>query len=183
MNYSAHFELLQTERLLLRRPSVTDLEAVVTIHGDPETNRFNPRGPSSPEQCRLLLDVWQEHWQCHGFGYWAVSSRTHPSEVIGFGGVVLKEVAGQSCLNLYFRFCPPCWGLGYATELGRTSLRLAFHALKRDRVRALVRISNSPSRKALERLGMTAVGQYSDGPSSEGSLIYEAMRPLPENAA
>ena len=39
------FERILTERLLLRRPVSTDLDAVYEIHSDPVTNKFNPAGP------------------------------------------------------------------------------------------------------------------------------------------
>ena len=62
---------LETERLLLRAPADTDLDAVYEVHGDPATNQFNPSGPvSSREAAQQLLQLWQAHWQRRGFGYW-----------------------------------------------------------------------------------------------------------------
>ncbi|VEB44858.1 Uncharacterised protein [Chromobacterium violaceum] len=37
---------IQTERLLLRAVNAGDAEALYAIFGDPETNRYNPHGPS-----------------------------------------------------------------------------------------------------------------------------------------
>ena len=39
----------QTNRLLLLRPTNEHLKAVVAVHGDPETNRFNPSGQPQPK--------------------------------------------------------------------------------------------------------------------------------------
>ncbi|WP_434005000.1 hypothetical protein [Candidatus Dormibacter sp.] len=42
---TAPFARVQTERLLLRRPVMDDVEAHFVIHGDPATNQYNPNGP------------------------------------------------------------------------------------------------------------------------------------------
>lgn len=39
------FSLVHTERLELRLPCAADGPAMFRIHGDPATNRYNPRGP------------------------------------------------------------------------------------------------------------------------------------------
>jgi hypothetical protein len=59
MTHLQDFEHTTTERLLLRRLQESDLDAVFTLHGDPETSRFSRSGPlSSREAARELLGVW-----------------------------------------------------------------------------------------------------------------------------
>ena len=45
MNVHGFLPERQTERLLLRRPTVDDIDAIFAIHADPATNRFNPAPP------------------------------------------------------------------------------------------------------------------------------------------
>ena len=154
---------VSTGRLALREPDTKDVEAVFAVHGDPATNRFNPAGPhGSRDDSRRLLERWLAHWRSHRFGYWAVASRDARDHVLGFGGLMYKEMAGRRRANLYFRFRPSAWGKGYATELASAARELAFDHLGLDEVVATVRPANVPSIRVLERLGMVRAEDVSD---------------------
>lgn len=49
-------------------------------------------------------------------------------------------------------------GQGYATEIGRAGLAVAFDDLRADRVVAFTEVHNHASRAVMQRLGMRAVG-------------------------
>ncbi|PTL82153.1 GNAT family N-acetyltransferase [Vitiosangium sp. GDMCC 1.1324] len=149
------FERTTTERLLLRRLQESDLDAVFTLHADPETNRFDSSGSlSSLDDARELLARWLGNWASHGVGYWAVERRDAPGTVVGFGGVRHKELEGQRVLNLAYRFSPQCWGSGYATEMARVALALAQKHIPDVPVVAIIHLENAPSLRVVERLGM-----------------------------
>ena len=161
-----------TARLLLRAPTAADLDVVQLIHGDPRTQRYNPASPDSRESCRQRLLGWIEHWRDQGFGYWVVCDRTQPERVLGFGGVMHSRFGERSGLNLYFRFIVEAWGQGYASEMAGAALHLAFRVLGKAQVIGLVRPDNLPSRRALERLGLTRDGELDDFPGLPPSLLY-----------
>jgi len=161
-----------TARLLLRPPSLADLPRVCAIHGDPQTNRFNPNGPASDAASRDKLDSWIAHWRQHGFGYWAITRLDAPERIIGFGGIMQAYFGQAAGLNLYFRFSPEAWGQGYANEMGQAALHVAFNELHAPQVTGLVRPDNLPSRRALERLGLTPEGELDDFPGQAPSLLY-----------
>ncbi|WP_257455551.1 GNAT family N-acetyltransferase [Archangium lipolyticum] len=149
------FERTTTERLLLRRLQEGDLDAVFTLHADPETNRFNPSGPvRSMDAARELLTLWLGDWEHHGVGYWIVERRDVPGSVVGFGGVRHKELEGQRVLNLAYRLVPQGWGSGYATEMARRALELARKHIPDVPVVAIINLENVPSLRVAERLGM-----------------------------
>lgn len=155
--------IVQTDRLVLRPAHRDDLEAVWATHSDPETNRYNPAGPlPSRSAAEELLRQWESHWREHGFGYWAVATREQPGAVIGFGGVRLRYLREAERLNLFFRFAPPAWGKGYATEMGRATVAVAFDTLGHDAVFATTRPDNQPSIAVLERLGFQRDGELPD---------------------
>jgi RimJ/RimL family protein N-acetyltransferase len=163
----------RTARLLLRRPRESDLDAVFAIHSDPETNRFNPAGPmATRKQAEASLQGFLTHWREEGFGYWAVEGLAEPGYVIGFGGMVRKTLPDRQTLNLYFRFRPQAWGKGYASELTAAALDLAFGSLGESEVVGIVRPNNAPSIRALERGGLSFVGEIEDLTGHEPSLIY-----------
>lgn len=149
------FERTTTERLLLRRLQESDLDAVFTLHGDPETNRFSSSDPlPSRDAARELLELWLGDWARLGVGYWAVERRDAPGTVVGFSGVRHKELEGQPVLNLAYRFSPQWWGSGYATEVARMALALARKHLPDVPVVAIISLENVPSLRVAERLGM-----------------------------
>jgi ribosomal-protein-alanine N-acetyltransferase len=152
-----------TERLVLREPVPGDLQVVFDVHADPATKQFNPAGPHrSPAQSRRMLRRWLAHWRRFGFGYWSVATRRSPETVIGFGGLMFKDIGDRLRANLYFRFRPAAWGQGYATEMARAGRQLALEELALDEIVATVRPANEPSIRALERLGMTYVEDVRD---------------------
>jgi ribosomal-protein-alanine N-acetyltransferase len=165
-------DMCSTDRLLLRRPRLSDRGVVYAIHADPMTNRFNPHGPATVTSSETMLLDWITHWENFGFGYWAISSNEAPDQIIGFGGIVRKNVADRLGLNLYFRFAPKAWGKGFASETATAALSLAFTVLRESEVLAKVRTDNHPSRRVLERIGMSIVGETEDVPKAALSLIY-----------
>ncbi|OLF53965.1 GNAT family N-acetyltransferase [Pseudomonas chlororaphis] len=161
-----------TARLLLRAPTADDLEIAQSIHGDPRTQRYNPAGPDSRDGIRHKLQGWIQHWQEQGFGYWLVCERAQPERALGFGGIMQGRFGERRGLNLYFRFAVDAWGRGYANEMANAALHLAFHGLHAPQVIGLVRPDNLPSRRALERLGLTRDGELEDFPDLAPSLLY-----------
>ena len=162
MNTAINYSRISTERLLLRRPNNSDLEALHFIHGDPKTNTFNPTGPhTSLEQSKATLEDWLTLWDEYGFCYWTIENRDS-LEILGFGGLSPKEVEGEILPNLYFRFSPAAWGKGYAAEMGKAALEAGCTLLGYERIMASVRPNNAPSIRLLERLGLKRYGEARD---------------------
>jgi RimJ/RimL family protein N-acetyltransferase len=155
--------ITHTDRLVLRPVRQDDVEALWAIHGDPQTNRYNPAGPlPSRTAAEELLRQWQSQWREHDFGYWAIATRDQPEIVIGFGGLRLRHLRDAERLDLYFRLATSTWGKGYATEMGRAAVALAFDQLGHDAVFATTRPDNQPSIAALRRLGFQPDGELAD---------------------
>ncbi len=163
---------LRTKRLLLRKMERSDIDSAALIHGDPATNIHNPTGPRSRETTSILLDDWAGSWERQHFGYWTVCAIDQPEQVLGFGGVMRKQIADFSGLNMYFRFAANAWGKGYATEMAEAALYAAFVVLDEEAVYGLVRPANIPSRRTLEKIGMQLYSEVEDVPGEAASLIY-----------
>ncbi|GAA4046011.1 GNAT family N-acetyltransferase [Nonomuraea soli] len=136
----------------LDRPSITDLADVHEIHADPETNRFNPAGPSPDlATTRQMLAGWLADWREHGVGYRMVRLLDAP-RVIGVAGLRQTELDGEVVRNLYYRFRPSAWGQGYALEAARAAI--AGGEGDGPPVVALIRPGNLASRRVAEGAGL-----------------------------
>ena len=78
--------------------------------------------------------------------------------------------------NLYFRFRPEVWGQGYAGEMVSAALETAFTVWSLERVFGITRDTNTASRRALERAGLTFIGTIDDVPGAALSVLYGPER-------
>ncbi|WP_248730514.1 GNAT family N-acetyltransferase [Pseudomonas sp. MWU13-2517] len=165
-------------RLIYRQPQPADLQRLFAIFGDPQTNLFNPAGPlASPDAARRLLDQWLEQWATQGYGWWAIAERAAPDHIIGFGGIAPLNYLHERRINLGYRFAVEAWGQGYATEVGRDALALAFDSLGLSEVFGLVRPDHAASIRVLEKLGMQPFGLLDDVPGKAPSLVLRVCHP------
>ncbi len=169
------FERVETERLVLRRPRLDDLDDHHRIHADPRTWEHNPEGRHTdrPASERQLLH-WLAHWQERRFGYWTVERE---GRVIGFGGLwVLPDWHGLGAvLNIYYRLEPEAWGNGYATELVRAALELYRRELADLPAVARVRPGNVESMRVAERAGLERRPDLDD----EEFMVYAVAGTIP----
>lgn len=148
------FNEVTTARLTLRRPGIGDGSAVFAIHGDPETNLYNPYGPHADlATSEEMLQSFLQHWNSYGFGIWAIT-RIQEEQIIGFGGVEHRLWRERNVLNLYYRFTPSAWGQGYGTELAQMAVALARTYLLQWPIVARTRANNIPSMRTAERAGL-----------------------------
>ncbi|WP_137937137.1 GNAT family N-acetyltransferase [Chitinivorax sp. B] len=174
---------MRSARLLLRTPTRPgDTQALLDIFGDLATNLFNPGGPlRNLAEAEALMTSWRQHWADNKFGPWAISLLDEPDYLIGFGGLMLKQLDTTLAPELHCRFRPSSWRKGYASELALTAFDVAFNQLSLSRVICVVRPANQPSRKVLNRVGMRLVSTIEEYAGQAPSLIYE-MRAVDHHA-
>lgn len=148
---TVEFPEIRTERLVLRRLTEADRTAVVRIQTDPRTNAHHPDPPDA-EESEAKFESWLRDWAEHGFCYLPVR-RLADEEVIGVGGLQLRDFGGEPILNLYYRFVPEVWGNGYATEMSAAVIAWADRTLPRHPVQISVSVHNQPSLNVAKRLG------------------------------
>jgi len=165
-------------RLIYRQPKPTDVQRLFAIFGDPQTNLFNPAGPMpSLSAAQRLLDHWLEQWATLGYGWWAIARVEAPEHIIGFGGIAPLNYLTQPRVNLGYRFAVETWGQGYATELARDALVLAFETLGLPAVYGLVRPDHAASIRVLEKVGLQPFGELDDVPGKAPSRVMRICHP------
>ncbi|MBB1244654.1 GNAT family N-acetyltransferase [Streptomyces durbertensis] len=168
-------EQLRTSRLLLRRPTEADVEAILAIHRDPATCLHNPSDALTElTEAEELYQRWNDQWSRCGYGYWV--ARAHDSErQLGFCGIKPMELRGVPILNLFYRFAPSAWGRGYASEAASAVATWASHHVPDLPLIARVRPANTASQRVAVRAGLTRAAHL-DGPGYDGHDWIYATR-------
>jgi RimJ/RimL family protein N-acetyltransferase len=146
---------LRTARLLLRRWLPSDREPFARLNADPETMRYFPK-PLTPAESDAFVDLIEAAFARNGFGFWAVELR-EAGTFIGFVGLSAPsfEAHFTPCIEIGWRLAAPFWNQGYATEGARAALAFGFDVLKVPEIVAFTAVGNAPSRRVMEKLGMT----------------------------
>lgn len=148
---------LETERLILRRFTPWDVEALLLIYSDEKTNRFLPWFPirTKAEAERLLRERYLSAYERQeGYGY-AVCLREDDRPV----GYV--HVSPGDSHDLGYGLRSDCWGRGIATEAAGAVLE----QLRRDGVpfvTATHDVENPRSGAVMHRLGMRYCYSYGE---------------------
>jgi RimJ/RimL family protein N-acetyltransferase len=142
---------VETERLLLRPFALADVVPLYAIQGDREAMRFT-RWAESRDSCRDWLAGHEAQRLELGFAPWTVVTRAE-SCVVGWGGLNVDPADPGWGVEVSYFFAPTVWGRGFATELVRASLGVAFGALGLSEVGAFARPENAASIRVLEKAG------------------------------
>lgn len=132
------------------------------------------------DQAAALLSNWIEHWNQYGFGWWAIAEKASPAHLVGFGGVSHYDYLGDLRLNIGYRFARDAWGKGYATEMGKFALNLAFTTPGIEHIWAVVRPDHAASIRVLEKIGMQRCAVLDDVAGKPASLVFEIRKGSPE---
>ena len=157
---------MKTDRLLLRRWRQADREPFSVLNADPEVMRFFLK-PLSREESDVFADRIEAHFVRNSFGLWAVEILGSAS-FIGFIGLSIPkfEAVFTPCVEIGWRLALRFWNRGYASEGARAVLEFGFQVLKLREIVSFTSVSNLPSRRVMEKIGMTRdLGGDFDHPS------------------
>ena len=139
--------------LLMRPLQSHDLEALITIWGDPEVTQFLPsRGaPISREAVEKSLRNFIEHWEERNYGIWAIVENVS-SPMIGYCGLryldELKEVEVLYALGKQY------WGRGIVTQAAKAAIAYGFNVAHLNRIIAMAFPENKASIRVMEKAGL-----------------------------
>ena len=140
-------------------------------NADPIVMRFLD-GVLSREQSDAYVDRAEAHFADHGFCKWAVEA---PGVSPFVGAVGLSHVRFKAsftpAVEVAWRLNRRYWGRGYATEAAQAASDDGFGRAGLSCIVAMTVLGNSPSRRVMERLGMTRTIEF-DHPN------YQSGHPL-----
>ncbi len=146
---------LQTDRLILRAPQLSDFEAVAAFYASPRSSFVG--GPISAELAWRSLAQEAGHWVLRGFGRWTVVEKA-TQKPVGIVGLWLPEGFPEN--ELGWDLFDGATGKGYATEAGKAARNFAYNTLGWSTVISLIADGNDASRGVAKRLGATHDGAF-----------------------
>jgi len=153
---------LKTERLVLRRFTGADVDALCELDGDAEVMRFITGGRPTPREVirdETLPRFLRAYERFEGFGVWAAVERA-TGEFLGWFEFFPPEGRGPEEAELGYRLVRSAWGRGYATEGSRALIRKGFTELGVRRVVAETMAVNAASRRVMEKAGLACVRTF-----------------------
>jgi len=150
---------LETDRLILRRFTMDDVDNLAVLDADPDVMRFVNGGmPTSSEEIENeVLPAFLGYYQRYpGYGFWAAIERSS-GEFLGWFHFRPGPGAALDQAELGYRLRKSAWGKGYATEGSRALIRKGFTEFGVQCVTAEAMAANEASRRVMEKAGLTLV--------------------------
>jgi RimJ/RimL family protein N-acetyltransferase len=148
-------KILETQRLMLRRLVVDDLDDLFALYRDPEIRRYFPEGTLTYEETKEELE-----WFLHGhptrpeLGLWAtIHKESH--RFIGRCGLLPWVIDGQPEVEVAYMIDPAFGRQGLGTEAARAILDYGFNQLGLLRLICLIDAENVASIKVATNIGMS----------------------------
>ncbi|MBH5333454.1 GNAT family N-acetyltransferase [Streptomyces pactum] len=175
---------LETDRLVLRRFTPSDVDLLLELDSDPEVMRFINGGRPTPRETvtgQVLPRLLHLHAGTGECGFWAAEERTTGAFL---GWFEFRPLEGErwDVVELGYRLRRPAWGRGYATEGSLALIAKGFTELGVQRVTANTMAVNSGSRRVMEKAGLRFARSYvGDWPevidgSEHGEVEYTLTR-------
>lgn len=171
-------QLLNTERLTLRRFSPEDAPAMFAWSGDERVSRYlRYQRHTDVDQAHEYLCHLEALYCCDDYYHWAIVP--HGGEPVGS---VTLSVASERDRILETGYClrREAWGNGYCTEALGAVLSLAFRAIGANRVQAAHAAQNPASGAVMRRCGMQYEGMarqyFYNGEAFSDCHLYAVLK-------
>ncbi len=166
-------DVIETERLVLRRPRSDDVESLLEFVGDEEVMRRIGDEPGGREKAEAFVDRWIKRWERNRVGQFIVE---RDGELIGRVGLIIwdrrtwetsaYDLAGDHAQEeLGWALVRRAWGYGYATEAAEAVKSWCYEQRGIEHLVSLIAPDNVRSQRVAEKLGaqreeqiQTAVG-------------------------
>jgi RimJ/RimL family protein N-acetyltransferase len=152
----------ETQRLVLRRFTMADVDNLVRLDADPDVMHFITGGlPTAREEIeKEILPAFLAYYErFEGYGFWAAIEKP-TGQFLGWFHFRPREGASPDEAELGYRLRRSAWGKGYATEGSRVLIRKGFTEFGVRRVVAETMAVNVASRRVMEKAGLTLVRSF-----------------------
>ena len=169
-------QMLETERLILRRFVESDAEAMFQNWASSAENLIQVSWDPHPdvEVTRNSIRNWVASYTNPNYYKWAICLKENPEHVIGDISIVEMNDT-DSCCEIGYVLGKNYWGRGMMTEALKAVLDFCFNQAGFQKVRARYASLNSASGRVMEKAGMSYLKTIANGVERKdyvADLIY-----------
>lgn len=163
--------VLETERLMLKFPDLSDLDDLIALRSDPDVMKFIGEGETQTQkQVERFLSIAIPYQEKYGTGFFSVFEK-ESGDFVGQAGLFhIGFYEEQPDIELGYRLHKKYWGKGYATELAKALVQWGFEHLTVSKFVAGAEPENIASQKVLIKAGFDFKGKVKWWDGSE--LFY-----------
>jgi len=163
--------ILETERLILRKPTLDDVEGLQEVINDIRIagTTLNIPHPYSVEDAKS----WIERQQKGTVSRDTVNSSFFLKESGKLiGGIGLSDISPYHQKAEIGYWCGyEHWGNGFTTEASRAMIEYGFNELKLERIYAICFATNTASVRVMEKIGMVFEGTARNEYKKDGKFV------------
>jgi RimJ/RimL family protein N-acetyltransferase len=154
------FDLVRTDRLVMRRWLESDRAAFAAINADPEVMRYFP-ATLDRAASDATVDRIEDLFGQQGYGLWALEIAA-TAQFIGFTGLnpMPAGVPGAGGTEVGWRLARHAWHQGYASEAAAAAVDVAVDGVGLAELWSMTAVLNEPSQAVMRRLGMTRYAYF-----------------------
>ena len=166
---------IRTTRLGLRQWREEDLEMLAAMNRDPEVMKHFPSMPTRAESAEFIKRQ-QKMQHDNGVCFFA-ADYVLTGEFVGFVGMSVPRFESYftPCIEMGWRLRKSFWNKGLATEAAQTCLGYARQRKLANELYAFTIPSNLGSRKVMEKIGMTHIGEFLHPKIPDGHPMQELV--------
>ena len=171
--------ILETNRLILRRFVIDDLDKLFALYSDTEIRKYFPDGVKNYKDTKDELEWYLNgHPEHPELGLWATVHK-ETGKFMGRCGLLPWEIDSKLEIEVAYLLDENFWHQGLATEAATGILTYAFDNLNLSRIICLMHPDNIASQKVAKRIGMTFEGKV-DGIAGDDcpTLIFSINKPI-----
>jgi [ribosomal protein S5]-alanine N-acetyltransferase len=173
---------LETDRLILRRMTPSDAEAVFAYASDPEVTRYVIwETHRSIEDSRAFLDLVAGKHESGGEPDWGIVYKGD-HHFVGTCGIVSWE-PDHARAELGYALSRHYWGRGLMVEAVQAMIAFCFDRMNLNRIEARCIAENVASTRVMEKAGMTHEGTLRQREFIKGAYrdieVYSILRSEP----
>ena len=151
----APMQILETDRLILRRLLPEDLDQLFALYSDPETRQYFPEGTLTYEETKEELEWFLNgHPEHPELGLWATIHKP-TNRFIGRCGLLPWTIDGRTEVEVAYLLDKAYWRQGLGTEAAQAIAQYGFEQLHLARLICLIDRENQASVKVAKNIGMT----------------------------
>ena len=146
--------MFETNRLLLRRLTLDDVDNLLGIFSDPEAMKYYPATKGRRETI-AWIDWNLKSYSEHGFGLLAVILKSTATFAGQCGLVMQRNVDGRDEVEIGYSFLRGQWNSGLASEAAMACRDFGFANLDLTHLVSLIDPANRASQRVAEKVGMS----------------------------